>query len=134
MAKRARLTARGFTLIELLLVVLVLGLIAAIAVPRLAHSGEEARQSVCQSNISRMNSAIELWAVCSGGDYPGSVGEAPLTERSLLPIGTYPTTQSECKTEIFENREIFPDGLPQCPYGDPYEYDAKTNRIKPHHH
>ena len=133
MWKRAGAPPSGFSLIELLLVVLILGLIAAIAIPRMAHSGEETRKSVCRSNISRMNSAIELWAVTCGG-YPNGGGDLSAEEERLLPIGVYPKTALEFETEILNNRDIFPDGPPTCPYGVPYEYDASTTRIKPHHH
>ena len=105
---------RGFTLIELLLVVVILGLLAAVAIPRLAHSGGDAKKNACKANIALVNSQIELWAVNNDG--------------------TYPADQTEFATNILNNTNIFPDGAPECGYGTGYVYDAATKRVEPHSH
>jgi prepilin-type N-terminal cleavage/methylation domain-containing protein len=105
---------RGFTLVELLLVVVILGLLAAVAIPRLAHSGSDAKKNTCKSNIALINSQIELWALNNGG--------------------VYPADNSEFTTNILNNTDIFPDGAPECPYGTDYAYDATTKRVTPHSH
>ena len=107
-------TRRGFTLVELLLVVVILGLLAAVAIPRLAHSGSDAKKNTCKSNIALINSQIELWSVNNGG--------------------VYPADQAEFDTNIMNNTDIFPDGAPVCPYGTAYTYDATTKRVTPHSH
>jgi len=107
-------TKRGFTLVELLLVVVILGLLAAVAIPRLAHSGGDAKKNACKSNVSLINSQIELYAVNHDG--------------------TYPADQAAFGTAVLNNTDIFPDGAPVCPYGTAYVYDPTTKRVEPHSH
>lgn len=69
----------AFTLIELLLVVVILGILAAIAIPQFSDSSNEARASSLQSNLSVLRNAIEYYRSSHAGKYPGypSVGGAP---------------------------------------------------------
>lgn len=51
----------GFTLVELLIVVLILGILAAVAIPHFGSSTEDAKLSTLQSNLSSMRSSIERY-------------------------------------------------------------------------
>ena len=64
---------RGVTLIELLIVVLILGALAAIAIPRLTQSADNAKKNACKTNIDLINSQIELYAAENDGTYPASL-------------------------------------------------------------
>jgi len=105
---------KGFTLMELMLVVVILGLLAAVAIPRFAQSGSDAKKNACSANCARINSQIELYAV----------GNA----------GIYPADQDELEAKILKNTALFPDGSPACPYGTAYAYDTSLKRIKAHSH
>lgn len=83
---------RGFSLMELLAVVTILGIIAAIVVPRVSQNSDTAKQSVCDHNCGQLNSAIERYYI-DNGVWPS----ADLNELGAA-AGTY-----------------FPDGLPLCP-------------------
>jgi prepilin-type N-terminal cleavage/methylation domain-containing protein len=61
----------GFTLIELLLVVVILGILAAVAIPQLADSSLEARASTLQTNLAVMRNAVEYYRSNHLGKYPG---------------------------------------------------------------
>jgi len=52
---------KGFTLIEVLLVVVILGVLAAIAIPRFMTSEAEAKENACASNVSLIRTQIEQY-------------------------------------------------------------------------
>src|SRR5690242_6604809 len=54
---------RGFTLIEVMIVVLIIGLLLAIAIPNFLHAREGSRTKTCISNLSAINTAKEQWAM-----------------------------------------------------------------------
>ncbi|MBK8974943.1 MAG: type II secretion system protein [Planctomycetes bacterium] len=69
----------AFTLVELLIVVVILGIIAAVAIPQFTNSTEDARTSSLQSNLSVLRNAMEYYKMQHLGKYPGypSGGGAP---------------------------------------------------------
>ena len=81
---------KGFTLVELMIVVLILGALAAIAIPRIMGGAATARENGCATNIDLINSQIEL--------YFANTGSWPAT----LDVVTGDTS-------------YFPDGPPVCP-------------------
>jgi len=64
---------RGFTLIEIMLVVIILGVLAAMVVPKLTGRSDEARRSVAKTDIeSGLAMAIDLFEVDTGS-YPSEL-------------------------------------------------------------
>lgn len=63
----------GFTLIELVVVVLILGIIAAIAAPRLFDTANDARGASGKQSLAVIRDAIEMYR-CYYGEFPGQAG------------------------------------------------------------
>jgi type II secretion system protein G len=61
---------RGFTLVELLIVVSILGILAALVVPRLSASADSARANGAVSQLTTVRKQLEIWKLHHGGDYP----------------------------------------------------------------
>jgi prepilin-type N-terminal cleavage/methylation domain-containing protein len=61
---------KGFTLVEIMIVVLIIGILMAIAVPNFIKARETSRRSTCVSNLKQMDAAKEQYAMdarLSGG-------------------------------------------------------------------
>ena len=67
-----RCNRSGFTLVELLIVVIILGVIAAIAIPQFTSSTEDAKLSSLDMTLSEMRNAIEMYYHQHGANYPGA--------------------------------------------------------------
>jgi general secretion pathway protein G len=67
---RSRIS-RGFTLVELLIVVVILGILAAIAIPQFANSTRDAQLTSLQTNLNVLRSAVEYYKFQHSSRYPG---------------------------------------------------------------
>ncbi len=67
---------KGFTLVEIMIVVAIIGLLAAIAIPNFVKARESAQTNACISNLKQIEGAIVLYNLDTGGD--------PLTLGALL--------------------------------------------------
>jgi prepilin-type N-terminal cleavage/methylation domain-containing protein len=96
----------GFSLMELLAVVTILGIIAAIIVPRVTVSSDTAKTKVNNHNKATINSAVERWYI-EKGSWPAN---------NLADIGA--------------DTNYFPQGIPTNPVdGSAYTLNATTHRV-----
>ncbi|RKY03496.1 hypothetical protein DRP77_06000 [Candidatus Poribacteria bacterium] len=105
---RFRKFRKGFTLLEILLVVVILGILVAIAIPRFTGGAKEAKINACKANIALINTVWELDYIKNG------------EWRDL--------------DDLLNDKNYFPDGPPKCPFGDPYEDKDGDHRVDPHNH
>lgn len=63
----------GFTLVEILIVVIILGILAAIVIPQFTEASKDARVSALVSDLQTVRSQIELYKVQHKDDLPGTV-------------------------------------------------------------
>jgi general secretion pathway protein G len=71
-----RYATKGFTLIELLIVVIIIAILAAIAIPQFSNSTGDAQESAASANLTTLRSAIELYRVQHNNTYPTTFGTA----------------------------------------------------------
>jgi general secretion pathway protein G len=65
----------GFTLVEILIVVVILGILAAIVIPQFSQASSEARVSSVKSNLQMVRSQIELYKIQHGDFLPADITE-----------------------------------------------------------
>lgn len=69
---------KGFTLVEILIVVVILGILAAIVVPQFTSASSEAVKGALQSQIQTITSQVELYRVNNNGEFPFEAAANPL--------------------------------------------------------
>ena len=100
--------ARGFTLIEIMVVVVILGILAAIVVPRIMSRPDEARIVAARQDISAIMQALKLYRLDNS--------RYPTTEQGVQALVVKPTNNP-----IPNNWKQYLDKLPKDPWGNPYQ-------------
>lgn len=70
---------RGFTLVEIMIVVAIIGLLAAIAIPNFVVARRRARTSACIANLKQIEGAKQIWALEEGQSDTDTVAMTDLT-------------------------------------------------------
>jgi general secretion pathway protein G len=84
---------QAFTLVEILIVVVILGILAAIVIPQFTSASESAQAASLASQLQTIRSQIELYQVQHGGTYPtgdsGGIDWTKLTTEDADGYGPY---------------------------------------------
>ncbi|HEY5899121.1 MAG TPA: type II secretion system major pseudopilin GspG [Burkholderiales bacterium] len=99
----------GFTLVEVMVVVVILGILAVLIVPRVVGRSEEARAVAAKHDIATIMQSLKLYRLDNGRYPTGEQGlEALVTKPQMPPSPT--------------NWKPYLDKLPRDPWGNPYQY------------
>ena len=96
----------GFTLVELMVVVLIIGILVAIAIPVFNAASASARRSACISNLRTLDGAVEQWKAADPANDPGDWEN--LTDAK----------------DALEDYVQDIDSSTTCPLGDAYDVDV----------
>lgn len=61
-----KMNKKGFTLVEIMIVVAIIGLLAAIAIPNFIRARQTAQKNACIANLKQLQGAIQVWAIDTG--------------------------------------------------------------------
>lgn len=99
MFRKVRKDNRGFTLVELMVVVVIIGVLTAIAIPVYNASTDRAKKGACEANLRMLDSALQQY-------YMNNPEADPLTP-------------DDARSHL---EDYFSDGFPECPSGADAEY------------
>jgi general secretion pathway protein G len=106
---------RGFTLIELMVVVVILGILAGLIIPRIMGRPEEAKQLKAKMQIEQLEQSLKLYYLDNG--------EYPTTEQGLTALVEKPTIEPIPK-RWREGGYLEKGKVPRDPWRNPYVYIA----------
>ncbi|EKD70766.1 MAG: hypothetical protein ACD_46C00405G0001 [uncultured bacterium] len=109
----------GFTLIEVMVVVVILGILAAIIVPNIMSRPEQARMVKVKQDLMAIQSALDLYKL-DNSIYP-------TTDQGLQALVTKPTTQPVPRNWKSEG---YLQELPMDPWGEAYQYINDNDKAK----
>ena len=104
-----RCVQKGFTLIELMVVLLIIGVLAALIVPNVLDRADDARATAAKTDVNNLMQALKLYKLDNQ--------RYPTAEKGLQALLTKPVAPP-----VPPNWKSYLDQLPNDPWGKPYAY------------
>ena len=104
-----RVRQAGFTLIELMVVLVIIGVLAALIVPNVLDRADDARVTAARTDVGNLMQALKLYKLDNQ--------RYPTAEQGLEALRSRPTTGP-----IPPNWKTYVEKLPNDPWGRPYQY------------
>lgn len=108
--ERYRKREKGFTLIELLIVMVILGLLAALVGPRMFGKVGKSKQNAAKAQISLFETALDTYRL--------DVGKYPTTEQGLEALRSKPGESGKWDGPYLSKQ------IPKDPWGNEYLYES----------
>jgi general secretion pathway protein G len=99
----------GFTLVEIMVVVVILGILAVLIVPRVLGRSDEARQAAAKHDIAAIMQSLKLYKLDNG--------RYPTNDQGLQALVSKPSS-----TPAPANWKPYLDNVPKDPWGNTYQY------------
>jgi general secretion pathway protein G len=121
---KKRLGSHGFTLIEIMVVLVILGILAGLIVPRIIGRPDEARRMKAKIQIQSLETALQLYKL--------DTGNYPTTEQGLQALVEAPAT-GELARSWREGGYLEKGQVPKDPWGNEYIYlSPGTRSVREH--
>ncbi len=114
---------KGFTLVEILIVVIILGILAAIVIPQFTEASNDARESALASDLQTVRSQLELYKVQHLENYPPTTSSDVFKEKLTARTNSAGTVGTD------------PDDYPYGPYlqkfpSNPFKTGTDASAVK----
>lgn len=106
--------ARGFTLLELMVVVVIVGLLAGLVVPRYFETVSRSKVKIARAQMDAIDKALEQYRL--------DVGALPTQEQGLAALMVQPSGTATWRGPYLKK------GIPPDPWGHPYVYRVALSR------